>query len=213
MLSRLRDIPLAALASDIRCLARNHGTRSALGTVGRGLAGSLYDREEVQVLVKRLDAIQPISFPPRLRVDELDPGSLPALAELNRARCDTRADHRFARNLQRRYHGFTGHENGVLAGYYWWLDARADGHAHLDRLDIELGAADVYGFDFFLAESHRGEGRAVELLYHVETRLRDRGYERLWGYVSAGNGPARWLYSLRGYEVARTLRVRPGSLR
>ena len=213
MLKRLKDIPLAALAADIHCLASSHGTRSALRTVGRGVAGSVFDRKDMQVLVKRLDAIQPISAPPRLRVEELDARALPALAELNRARCDTRADHRFARNLERRYHGFTGHENGRLAGYYWWLDAQADGHAHLDRLGIELGAADVYGFDFFLAESHRGEGRAVELLYHVETRLRERGYERLWGYVSAANTPARWLYSLRGYEVARTLRLRPGSLR
>jgi GNAT superfamily N-acetyltransferase len=213
MLNRLKDIPLAALASDIRCLARTQGTRAALGTVGRGVAESVYAREDVHVLVKRLDAVQPISFPPRLRLGELDGGSLPALAALNRARCDTRADHRFARNLQRRYHGFTGHEDGTLAGYYWWLDARAGGHGHLDQLGIELGPEDVYGFDFFLAERHRGEGRAVEFLYHVETRLRDQGYERLWGYVSGLNTPARWLYSLRGYEVARTLRLRRGSMR
>jgi GNAT superfamily N-acetyltransferase len=213
MLDRLRDTPLAALAADVRCLARREGPGAALRTVGRGVAGSIYARDDVHVLLKRLDAVQPIAFPPRLEVEEIGPGSLPALAQLNRARCDTRADHRFASNLERRYHGFTGHENGTLAGYYWWMDAAADGHANADRLGIQLGPGDVYGFDFFLAADHRGEGRGVEFLHHVETRLRDRGYERLWGYVSGTNTPARWLYSLRGYEVTRTLHLRRGALR
>jgi hypothetical protein len=34
----------------------------------------------------------------------------------------------------------------------------------------------------------------------VESRLRDLGYETLWGYVVADNKPARWLYGLRGYR-------------
>jgi GNAT superfamily N-acetyltransferase len=213
MLDRLRERPLAALASDLRCLARTQGARSALGTLGRGVAESVYAREDIHVLVKRLDDVTPISFAPRLRVAEIDTGLLPELAALNRARCDTRADHRFARNLRRRYRGFAGREDGTLAGYYWWTDSRAESHAHLDRLGIELGAADAYGFDFFLAAAHRGEGRAVEFLHHVETRLRDLGYERLWGYVAGTNTPARWLYNLRGYEVAGTRRLRRGSMR
>jgi GNAT superfamily N-acetyltransferase len=203
---------LVAAASDAYCLARTRGVRTALRTIAQGVAGG-YAREELHVLVKPLDAIAPIAFPQRLRIEDLGPGSLPELAELNRNRCDTRADQRFARNLDRRYHGFTAHENGTLAGYYWWLDAAAPGHGHLGRLGIELGSADVYGFDFYLAEQYRGEGRAVEFLYGVETRLRDRGFDRLWGYVEGRNAPARWLYSSRGYQVARTLQLRRGAMR
>jgi GNAT superfamily N-acetyltransferase len=203
---------LTAVASDVRCLARTRGVRAALGAVARGVTDS-YATDDLQVLVKPLDAIVPLAFSPRLRVEELGAESLPALAQLNRARCDTRADRRFARNLERRYHGFIAHENGSPAGYYWWLDAQAQDHDHLEQLGIRLGGTDVYGFDFFLAEDHRGEGRAVEFLHHVETRLRDRGYERLWGYVSERNTPARWLYSTRGYAVERTVRRRPGAMR
>jgi GNAT superfamily N-acetyltransferase len=213
MLRRLKDTPLAATAADLRCIARTRGPGSALGTLARGVAGSVGSHGDVHVLVKPLDAVAPIAFAPRLRIEELDAGSLAELAELNRARCDTRADHRFAGNLERRYHGFTAHEDGTLAGYYWWLDASADGHPHLPRLGIELRAGDVYGFDFFLADAHRGAGRAVEFLHGVESRLRDRGYRRLWGYVSGSNTPARWLYSARGYEVTGTLRLRRGALR
>ena len=171
-----------------------------LGAIARGVADS-YATDELQVLVKALDDIAPVAFAPRLHVEEIDAGSLAALAQLNRARCDTRADRRFSRNVERRYHGFIAHENGTPAGYYWWLDADARDHDHLAQLGIDLGRTDAYGFDFFLAEDHRGEGRAVEFLHHVETRLRDRGYERLWGYVSERNTPARWLYSTRGYQV------------
>jgi GNAT superfamily N-acetyltransferase len=212
MMPVIKRIPLSAVASDVRCLARRRGLRAALAAVARGVTDS-YASDELQVLVKPLDAIVPLGFPPRLAVEELGAASLPALAQLNRERCDTRADRRFARNLERRYHGFIAHENGSPAGYYWWLDAEAQEHDHLEQLGIRLGGKDVYGFDFFLAEDHRGEGRAVEFLHHVETGLRDRGYERLWGYVSERNTPARWLYSTRGYSVERTVRRRPGAMR
>jgi GNAT superfamily N-acetyltransferase len=206
-----RLAPLAAAATDVRCLARRRGVRAALETVVRGVADG-YAREELHVLVKRLDDIPPVAGEPRLELSDLGPESLPELAALNRARCDTRADHRFAGNLQRQYHGFIAHENGTLVGYYWWLDAAAD-HDHLAQLGLELGPGDVYGFDFFLGEAHRGQGRAIEFLYGVETRLRERGFERLWGYVTQSNTPARWLYATRGYEVTETLTRRRAAMR
>jgi GNAT superfamily N-acetyltransferase len=199
----------AALASDVRCRARRDGVRATV----RDMAGAAFGHSELDVLLKRLDAVAAISFEPRLRLSELGPGSLPELEALNRRRCDTTASHRFAADLERRYHGWTAHEDGELAGYYWWIDATAEPHPHLALLDIELAPRDVYGFDFFLDERHRGAGRAVEFLFQVESLLRERGYERLWGYVAAANTSARWLYSMRGYEVARTVRRRRISLR
>ena len=168
-------------------------------------ATGAFARTELLVLVKPLDAIAPIAFAPRLELSELGPAALPQLAELNRRRCDTRATDRFADDLARGYTGFVAHDDAQLAGYYWWTDG---GHRHLDRLDVTLAADDVYGFDFFVAQEHRGDGRAVEFLYAVETALRARGFERVWGYVRADNRPARWLYSSRGYEIVKSVHLR-----
>jgi GNAT superfamily N-acetyltransferase len=191
---------LRALATDFGCLIRREGFA---GTVRK--ATGAFARTELLVLIKPLDAIAPIAFAPRLELSELGPASLPQLAELNRRRCDTRATDRFADDLARGYAGFVASDAGQLAGYYWWTD---HDHRHLERLDVTLAAGDVYGFDFFLAQEHRGEGRAVEFLHAVETALRDRGSARLWGYVRADNRPARWLYSTRGYEVVKSVHVR-----
>ena len=50
----------------------------------------------------------------------------------------------------------------------------------------------------------------VEFLHKVETRLRELGYETLWGYVVADNRPARWLYSMRGYRAGAQVAARRG---
>ena len=72
--------------------------------------------------------------------------------------------------------GYVGDE---LVGYYWWVDRRIEPR-HRDiadyGLDIELGERDVYGFDFFLLEEHRGGGNSMAFLNTVETLLRDLGY-------------------------------------
>ena len=172
--------------------------------------GSGLRSEELLVLSKRLDEIASIAFDQSLKLTDLKRADLPALAAFNRRRCDTRATARFAADLERGYGGFAARLDGDLAGYYWWVDRH---HPHLDRLGVRLAQRDVYGFDFFLAEEHRGDGRAVEFLYGIETRLRDMGYDRLWGYVRSDNRPARWLYSMRGYETVRSVHLRLGRMR
>jgi GNAT superfamily N-acetyltransferase len=182
-----------AIAMDIGGLARRDGLRPTVRKLVRA-----YSPSELLVIVKDLAAIQPITFEPRLAVADLGREALPELADFNRRRCDRRATERFASDLARGYRGFVAREGGAVAGYYWWAD-RA--HPHLERLGVTLADRDVYGFDFFLAPEHRGDGRATEFLHAIESRLRARGFGRLWGYVRADNRPARWLYSARGYEV------------
>lgn len=196
---------LRALGSDLGCLFRRDGVRATVRRLGGGL-----QRGELLVIAKRLDAIHDISFEADLHVEELGPDSLPALADFNRRRCDTRATERFGADMERGYRGFVASVEGTLVGYYWWTDGD---HPHLRHLGLELQQGDVYGFDFFLAEEHRGEGRAVAFLHAIETALRERGYRRLWGYVRADNRPARWLYSMRGYEVVKQVHLRPGRMR
>jgi GNAT superfamily N-acetyltransferase len=196
---------LRALGSDLGCLLRRDGVRATVGRIGVG-----FKRGELLVIAKRLDDVHDISFEVALRVDELGPGALPALAELNGRRCDTRATARFAADLERGYQGFVAWLGDAVIGYYWWTDGD---HPHLRHLDVELVEGDVYGFDFFLAAEHRGEGRAVAFLHAIETALGKRGFRRLWGYVRADNRPARWLYDMRGYEVVRHVELRPGRMR
>ena len=196
---------LRALASDLGCLIRRDGVRETVRRLGTG-----FRRGELLVLVKRLDEIQDIAFQAQLHVEELSPGSLPALAELNRRRCDTRATARFAADLEQGHRGFVASIDGRLVGYYWWADGN---HSHLRRLGVELQDGDVYGFDFFLAAEHRGDGRAVAFLHAIESALHERGYTRLWGYVRGDNRPARWLYSMRGYEVVKHVDLKPGQMR
>jgi GNAT superfamily N-acetyltransferase len=193
---------LRALARDAVCLARSR----RLGTAISRLRDAAAD-DELLVLAKRLDAVAPLTVESRLRVEDLNTSALPELARFNAARCASRFTARFAADLEAGRQGFVGRASEEVAGYYWWVDA-ARGHPHLDRLGVALGPRDVYGYDFFIAEEHRGGGRAGEFLHGVETALAGRGYETLWGYVQADNRPARWLYSLRGYEVTRSVQVK-----
>lgn len=196
---------LPALASDLACLARRDGVPATV----RKAAGVLR-AADVIVLRKRLDEIVDIAFERRLALTELVPADLGALAELNRRRCDTRSTSRFAADLACGRRGFVARRDGELVGWYWWVDRE---HPHLRPLGITLAPGEVYGFDFFLAEEHRGDGHAVELLHGIETRLRELGYTRLWGYVHRDNRPARWLYGMRGYENVATVHVKRGRLR
>jgi GNAT superfamily N-acetyltransferase len=194
---------LRAFARDFACVARSGGLGPALRALRTGVA-----ENELLVVAKRLDHIAGLTADPALTVEDMHASALPALASFNRRRCATRATDRMAADLAAGRRGFLGRAGDEIAGYYWWVDAGM-GHPHLARLGVGLGPSDVYGYDFFLAEEHRGGGRAGEFLHAVETALAGRGYETLWGYVRADNRPARWLYNVRGYEVTGSVHVKP----
>lgn len=196
---------LGALASDIGCLVRRNGLRPTLRKVSEGFQG-----QDLIVLCKRLDEIADVALDRRLAISDLTESDLPALAEFNRRRCDTRATGRFAAGLEGGDHAFIARNDGEVAGYYWWT---ARDHPHVGHLGISLAERDVYGFDYFLADEHRGEGRAVEFLHGIETRLRERGFDRVWGYVRSDNRPARWLYSSRGYDSVDKVHLKLGRMR
>jgi GNAT superfamily N-acetyltransferase len=197
--------------ADLRCRYRRDGARVLLGKIAARMRSALYSRGEVLVLKKDLGQITEMEFSEALRIEELDAGHLPALYEFNRDRCFSKADARAAAAVERGYRGFVGYVGDELVGYYWWVDAAIDPH-HSDiahyGLGIDLQPGEVYGFDFYLLERHRGDGKSMEFLYKIEAALRDLGYDILWGYVVADNKPARWLYSLRGYKPVRKVASR-----
>jgi GNAT superfamily N-acetyltransferase len=193
---------------DLRCRRRREGTRALLGDLWRRLRRAVSTEEQSIVLAKDLGRIVETKSVTEVRVDVLEARHLPALAELNRKRCFRRADRRFERDVERGYNGYVGFCGDELIGYYWWVDEHSEPlHADLaDRgLGIELSAGDVYGCDYFVLEQFRGGGIAGNFLYKIEADLASRGYKTIWGYVVKDNRPARWLYSLRGYEPMRTV--------
>ncbi len=182
-----------------------------LGKLFGRLRHALYAREEIVVLRKDLGQITEMASSEALRIEEVERHHLPALYEFNGKRCNSKADARTYAALERGHRGFVGYVGDELVGYYWWVDAEIDPeHKDINRygLGIEMGPGEVYGFDFFMLEEHRGDGKSMEFLYKIETGLRDLGYDTLWGYVIAGNKPARWLYGLRGYKSVRKVECR-----
>lgn len=181
---------------------RAHGLRQTAAAIARRLWRLAYRDERLIVVTKDLDAIVEPAKPSGLRVADLDASQLPALAELNRKRDGVDADARFADYVAKGFRGFVAYAGEELVGYYWWVDRELAG-IFPDLVELELGielaAGDVYGSDFFLLEQHRGGRAAAELLYLIESGLRDLGYARIWGYVVSDNRPARWTYSSRGY--------------
>ena len=168
----------------------------------RKLRRLVYLDERLIVVIKDLDSIVEPFKQTTLRVEDLDATQLPALSELNRQRERPEVDKRFADYVAKGFHGLVAYVGEQAVGYYWWVDGHAPNvYPDLAKLDlgIELAAGDVYGSDLFLLEQHRGGGLASELLYRIESVLRDRGYARIWGYVASDNRPARWIYSTRGY--------------
>ncbi len=190
------------MQSRLRRYVQAHGARQATLEAGRRLRALAYSEEQLIVLVKDLDSIVE---PPRqdvVRLEDLGPAHLPALAELNRTRGQPEVDRRFERYVQQRFAGFVGYRGDRLVGYYWWVDSdRGADFPDLRKLGlgVVLEPGEVYGSDFFLLEDHRGAGVAADFLFKVESSLRDRGYSRIWGYVVSSNRPARWIYSTRGY--------------
>jgi GNAT superfamily N-acetyltransferase len=195
----------------LRRYVQTNGARRTVVAVGRLLRGLVYMEVRLIVLLKNLDEIVEPRRDLGVRVEDVGPERLPELAEMNRRRGRPEVQRLLERFLEQGFHGFVAYRGEELVGYYWWVDRNVPAEytdTHKLGLGIELGEQDVYGSHFFLLEEHRGGGTATDFLFKVERSLRDRGYARLWGYVSAGNRPAQWVYSTRGYVQKWTVRLR-----
>jgi GNAT superfamily N-acetyltransferase len=199
---------VALTVADIRCRIRRDGLRAFAGKLPARVRHALSSSQEIVVLRKDLGAVTELEVEEQLRMEEFGAEHLPAMYEFNRKRCNLKADARADAAVERGYRGFVAYVDEELVGYYWWVDAEIEPrHADIERfgLGIELQPGEVYGYDFYLLEEHRGDGKSMEFLHKVETSLRDLGYRTLWGYVEADNRPARWLYGLRGYKSVKKI--------
>lgn len=203
--------------SSIRALNqrfRDGGVRAATAFLAEGLRAQLHKEEQLAVIEKDLADIATPARRDLIRVEPVARRHVPALRELNRERGDLAGDARFAADLDAGYGGFVGFVGDELVSCYWWADGRMPHHRDMRELGlgIELGDGDVYGFDLYVHKAHRAGGTATDFLFQVETKLRELGFTRLWGWLAAENRMARWTYEARGYRprwtVVRTRRLR-----
>lgn len=214
--------PPESLQSHARALRhrfRDGGVRDVLAFLVSGARSQLSKHEAELVIVKQLDEIKVPLRQGDVRIEAVERRHVPALRELNRERGDLGGDARFAADLDAGHGGFVGFKDDQLISCYWWVDADKPPHRDMRELGlgIEIGPGDVYGYDLYVHKGHRAGGTVNDFLFQIETALRERGYERLWGYVAADNRTARWTYDARGYKprwkVARTRVLRRWSSR
>lgn len=209
-----RPTTVSSTLRELRRRLAADGPRGTAAFLLAGLRAQLVKRETLVVLVKPLDRIAVPARTGTVRLEPLERRHLPALRELNRERGDAEGDARFAADLDAGYGGFAGFHGEQLIACYWWSDATMPRHRDDVRLGLglALGPGDVYGFDLYVDKRHRAGGTVSDVLYQVETALRERGFERLWGWVVADNRSARWVYGARGYlpmwQVERTRMLR-----
>lgn len=203
--SPARPMPLSEfLQSHLRALRghfREGGARGVAEFLTAGLRAQLSKRETRVVIVKPLDRIAVPTRRGQVRMEPVERRHVPALRELNRERGDLEGEKRFAHDLGAGYGGYVGFAGDQLIGCYWWVDEHMrPPHCDLGELGLELGPGDVYGYDLYVHKGHRAGGTVNDFLFQLETALRERGFDRLWGYVMADNRSARWTYDARGYE-------------
>jgi ribosomal protein S18 acetylase RimI-like enzyme len=101
--------------------------------------------------------------------------------------------------------------DGETAGWCWWIDPHVSRQGSIDYqlafLDVDLDEGDVWCFDFYVAPTYRGEGRATHALAELEGMLALYGYRKMMGCVEATNIAALWLYKLRGFRTLTTVKA------
>jgi GNAT superfamily N-acetyltransferase len=134
------------------------------------------------------------------------PQHLPLAASFNAKRCYRRATAVFGERLARGYSGLVALMGDEMVGQVWWVDAGHPPHPEVVRFDIPMDDGEVYSFDLFLAEEHRGGGNATVFLDQVHAAVQGLGYRAMWGYVESDNVASRWLFSICGYTVVKRRR-------
>ena len=185
----------------LRRYVQLNGARQTAVAIGRLLGGLVYMEERLIVFVKDLDSIVEPWREGDLRVEDLGAEHLPGLSELNRKRGRPEVDRRFAATSSR-----ASTASSPTAARSW--SATTGGSTATCPRCIRTCASSGWGSSSARATStdrtsscsrSTAGGLATDFLFKVESSLRDRGYERLWGYVASDNRPARWIYSTRGY--------------
>lgn len=190
-------------------LYREGGLRGCGAAVGSVVQSWVYHEESHVLLVRPLSDVPDATSSERLEVRSMDSDDVEAVLAFSKRHDAPKVTARVRNYLSNGYRAFLGFRDGELIGVFWWVDRGIDpDHPDLVLHGMRLAKADAYGYAYFIAPEHRGRGTATDFIASVFSTLRDAGYQQIWGWVRADNLPARWLFSLMGYEEQGLMRTR-----
>jgi len=76
-------------------------------------------------------------------------------------------------------------------------------HPDMEWLNLFARPKDVYTFDMFLDPNERGNGMAAYLQHSALLLLKEKGFEKAYGYYMADNIPALWVHRLLKWEAIK----------
>lgn len=166
-----------------------------------------YRKTNEFMMTKDLREAKPLRSESKVRLEAIEPKHREIIDAFHEAASvDAAQRDRVRRYLDHGHGGLLGLFEGELIGYVWWSDASLDDtrrHPHLQIYDIPLGARDVYIIDLYVDPKKRRSGRAIDFSSRIQLELRERGYERAYGLVSAHKVAAKWLYATLGWRTIR----------
>lgn len=141
------------------------------------------------------------------RLHDLTPELVPRIEEVLRATEPARVPNLTDR-LAQGMSGLVGELDGEIIGYVFYRAGSDDPsdriHPDLDWLPLAPRSNDVYTFDYFIPERHRGLGNLFARA--VQDRQHRDGFVASYGYVYAQNRAALWLYRTIGWkEIGRVV--------
>lgn len=81
-------------------------------------------------------------------------------------------------------------------------------HPDMGWLNLSAQSKDVYLFAMFLDPKERGNGMAAYLQYNALFLLKKKGFEKSYGYFTAGNIPALWVHRLLKWKEIKKVYTR-----
>ncbi len=141
------------------------------------------------------------------RLLDLDRGIVQRI-EVMLARTEPARISNVADRLDQGMSGLVAELDGEIAGYVFFTRGSDDPEAHvhpdLGWLPIRPRADEVYTFDYFVPEEHRGLGNLFARA--VQERQHQLGFKASYGYVYAANRAGLWLYRTIGWrEIGRLM--------
>ena len=127
---------------------------------------------------------------------------------------------RVGKNLKKGYRGFAVVRGDEVLGDMWYCTGGGPDamrrHPDLEWFawfGVTLGDKDVCMFEMYVKPQERGGGLVNLLHGNALKALKDKGFERVYGYCTIDNLPALWVHRIMGYkELGRLKMHRLGSV-
>lgn len=116
------------------------------------------------------------------------------------------------RNIKKGFKTFAIVKNNHIMGDIWYVTKSSSKlkivHPDLKLLGITLGSDEVYLFDMYVTPDERGKAIATSFMGSVLHTLKNRGFNKAYGFFVANNIPALWVHRLLGYKELQRISVK-----